>query len=67
MNGVLPSAEVPFDFRAFQTCTLNIMQWGSVARAEELLNLDVENLVFPGSGLNSAVFGTAFYQNGYRR
>ena len=26
MNGVLPSAEDPFDFRAFQTCKRNVMQ-----------------------------------------
>ena len=48
MNGALPSAEDQFDFKAFQTCTLNVMEWGSVARADELLNLDVEDLVFPG-------------------
>lgn len=44
MNSVLPSVEDQFDFKAFQTCTLNVMQWGNVARADELLNLDLKIL-----------------------
>ena len=48
MNGVLPSAEDQFEFKTFQTCMLNVIQWSSVARTDELLNLHVEDLVFPG-------------------
>ena len=40
MNGVLPSSEDHFDFRAFQTCNLNVMQWGGVVGVETGLGED---------------------------
>lgn len=51
MNGEYPgtSSASNFDFNSFTAYTLNTLQFGAVARADEILLLDIEDLIFTGT------------------
>ena len=51
MQGAIPpgrNRDGDWDITAFETSIINIMQWGTVSRADEILDLDIEDLKFTG-------------------
>ena len=56
LRGVLPTMADKFDLKALEVFTVNFMQWRNVGRADEILNLDLEDIVFPrASNVQKAV------------
>lgn len=59
--------DLSVDYKKLQVAIVNIMQFATVSRGAEMLNLETRDLIFTGEFLNSPIFGVLPVTKSLRR